>query len=86
MSLFTVSTFRTAGAAAVTQNLFALWNGSDKSMQLLELLFQMDCTAVLTSVMPLMLGVVVNIAAPTTGSNPATNHYFVQCLWQESRD
>jgi hypothetical protein len=177
MPLYTAATFRTVGSAAVAQNLFSIWNGSADFISLLQLTFQMDCTAVLTSVMPMIKcslvdeapgagidlekcrysgmrlasdplvvakgeasvdggsrtaltgtpgetvwqqygmrmhtnvgqvlgadnhllpkesarlplvirknqGIIVNVVAPTGASNPATNHYFVQALWRESR-
>ena len=171
MAQFSVATFRTVGAAALTQNLFSIWNGSDKVVRIQQLIMQMDATVVLTAVMPLIKtsrvsvapdagvtltkvaydagnpvsesllivkgecsvdggtrtaltgtpdavlwqqygfrlhtavgqvlgtdnkllpspivlrrdqGLIVHIVAAATTSNPATNSYFVQCLWEES--
>ena len=171
MAQFSVATFRTIGAAALTQNLFSIWNGSSKIVRIQQLIMEMDAIAVLTGVMrliktsrvaaapgagitltkvsydsgnslsesllvvkgecsvdggsrtaitgtpgdvlwqqysmrihtlvgqvlgndnillpePLTLrkdqGLVVHIVAAATASNPATNSYHVQCLWDES--
>jgi hypothetical protein len=53
---FSVATFRTLGAAATTQNLFSLENtaGSAVTVKIRRLLVQMDATAALTAVMPLI--------------------------------
>lgn len=53
---FSVATFRTLGAAATTQTIFSLENtaGSAVTVKLRRLLVQMDATAALTAVMPLI--------------------------------
>ena len=55
MSLFSACTFRTLGAAAVTQNIFTLENAADSGcyVRVRRMVFQMDATAALTAVMPL---------------------------------
>jgi hypothetical protein len=55
MSYFSAVTFRTLGAATLTQNLFTLENGagSGRTVKVRRLVLQMDATAVLTAVMPL---------------------------------
>jgi hypothetical protein len=178
MSTYSTNTFRITGDAALTQNLFSIFtNASNEVIKIRQLIFQMDCTAVLTTVMPIVRvsrittaptggniltktrwntritnsnagvvargqsvsdggtktnivstpgdtiwqqygtrthtavgqivspdnyilplvtdgnpfilnknqGLLVHIVAPTTGSNPTTNNYFVSCLWDEIR-
>ncbi len=55
MSYHSAATFRTLGAAATAQNLFTIRNG-DASLvvRVRRLVMQMDATAVLTAVMPLV--------------------------------
>jgi hypothetical protein len=176
MPTFSTATFRTIGAAATTQNVFSIFNsGSNRVVRVRRLVMQMDATAVLTAVMPIVKtsligtaptggvvmaknawdtslaashaditirgevsadggsrtalvgtpgnvlwqqygmrlhtavgqvlgidnnvlssitenfpvvlrsgqGLIVNIVAAAAASNPATNHYFVQCAWDE---
>jgi hypothetical protein len=176
MATFSAATFRTIGAAATAQNLFSIWNGgANRIVRIRRLVMQMDATAVLTAVMPIVKtsrvasapgagitltkvswdtadaashadivvkgevsadggtrtaltgtpgsvlwqqygmrlhtavgqvlgidnnvlssitegipvvlraneGLMVHIVAAATASNPATNHYFVQCAWDE---
>lgn len=176
MSTFSAATFRTVGAAATTQNLFSIFNsGTSRVVRIRRLVMQMDATAVLTAVMPIVKtsrvtaapgagvtltkvawdtadtashadivvkgevssdggsrtaltgtpgdilwqqygmrlhtavgqvlgidnnvlasitetipvvlrenqGLIVHIVAAATASNPNTNHYFVQCAWDE---
>jgi hypothetical protein len=176
MPTYSAATFRTVGNAAATQNLFSIFNtGTNRIVRVRRLVFQMDATAVLTGVMPLIKtsrittntggglvatkvawdtaggdshadisvrqevsadggtrtamtgtpgdvlwqqygmrlhtavgqvlgidnnvlsaitenfpvvlrqneGLVVHILASAAASNPATNHYFVQCVWDE---
>lgn len=176
MATFSTATFRTAGAAATTQNYFSIFNaGVNRVVRIRRLTLQMDATAVLTAVMPIFKasrvtaapgagvtlaktawdtaggashaditvkgensadggartaltatpsgvlwqqygfrlhtavgqvlgldnnvltsitesfpvvlrqneGIVVHCVAAATTSNPATNHYFVQCAWDE---
>lgn len=174
MAMFSAATFRILGAAATTQNFFTILNtGTDRVVRVKRMVFQMDATALLTAVMPIVScsritaasngtvlgkvpwdnvathatvvvrganasdggaasaitatpgvamwrqfgfrmhtvvgqvlgidnnvltsiteetpvvlrqneGLVVSIVAAATGSNPATNHYFVQCAWDEA--
>jgi len=174
MGMHSAATFRTLGTAAVAQNLFVIYNTTSAQTVLVRrLVMQMDATAVLTAVMPIiktcriasysggqalskidwgattssaavqlvgtntvdggtataitatpgdtlwqqygmrchtlvgqilgvdnnvlsaisetypvMLGVgqglLVHIVAAATGSNPATNHYFIECAWEET--
>jgi hypothetical protein len=53
---FSAATFRTAGAAATTHNLFTLENatGSGRVVRIKRLIVQLDATATLTAVMPLV--------------------------------
>lgn len=174
MSYHSAATFRTLGAAATAQNFFTIMNGdASRVVRVRRLVFQMDATAVLTAVMPIIKtcrisaasggtaltkvdwdtsaasdadvvcrgatasdggsataitatpgttlwqqfgmrlhtavgqvlapdnnslsiicestpvilrpgeGLLVHIVAAATSSNPATNHYFVQCVWTE---
>jgi hypothetical protein len=175
MPTFSSATFRTIGAAATTQNLFSIFNGgTNRIVRVRRLVMQMDATAVLTGVMPIVKtsrvtaapgagitmtkvawdtadsshadivvkgeastdggartaitgtpgavlwqqygmrlhtavgqvlgidnnvltsitdtfpvvlrqneGLIVHILASAAASNPATNHYFVQCAWDE---
>lgn len=67
MPTFSTATFRTIGAAAVAQNLFSIWNnGASRVVRIRRLVMQMDATAVLTAVMPLIKTSRV-IAAPGAG-------------------
>jgi hypothetical protein len=174
MSMHSAATFRTLGAAATAQNLFVIRNtGATRVVNVRRLVVQMDATAVLTAVMPIIKccrisaasggtaltkvdwggtashadivvlganasdggtataitatpsvtlwqqygmrlhtavgqvlgldnnvlsaisenypvrlgngeGLLVHIVAAATASNPATNHYFVQCAWEET--
>jgi len=55
MATFSAATFRNPGAAATTQNLFSIWNGgANRIVRIRRLVMQMDATAVLTSVMPIV--------------------------------
>jgi hypothetical protein len=55
MTTFSAATFRTLGAAATTHNLFAIMNtGSARIVSVRRLVMQMDATAVLTAVMPII--------------------------------
>jgi hypothetical protein len=175
MPTFSSATFRTVGNAATSQNLFAIFNsGANRVVRVRRLVMQMDATAALTAVMPIIKtsrivsaptaiaavkvawdttasshadilvrqtassdggaltaitgstigdvvwqqygmrlhtavgqvlgidnnvlsaitetypvvlrqneGLIVHIVAAATTSNPATNHYFVQCAWDE---
>jgi hypothetical protein len=174
MSYHSCASFRTLGAAATTQNFFTIMNGdASKVVRVRRMTMQMDATAALTAVMPLVKtcrissasggtaltkvdwdsnsasdadvvcrgatasdgggataitatpgttlwqqygmrlhtavgqvlgsdnnmlsiicentpvvlrpgeGLLVHIVAAATSSNPATNHYFVQCAWTE---
>jgi len=176
MPTFSAASFRTVGAAAVAQNLFSIFNsGANRVVRIRRLVMQMDATAVLAVVMPIIKtsritaaptggvvlaqvpwdtsggtshadvvargecsvdggtrtalvstpgdilwqqygmrlhtavgqvlgidnnvlsaisesfpvvlrsgqGLVVHVVAAATTSNPATNHYFVQCAWDE---
>jgi hypothetical protein len=174
MSMHSAASFRTLGAAATAQNFFTIMNtGATRVVTVRRLVMQMDCTAVLTTFMPIMKtcriaaasggtvlskvdwgttashadivvrgatasdggaataitatagatmwqqfgmrlhtavgqvqgidnnvltgisenypvrlgngeGLLVHIVAAATSSNPATNHYFVQCAWEET--
>jgi hypothetical protein len=174
MGMHSAATFRTLGTAAVAQNLFVIYNTTSAQTVLVRrLVMQMDATAVLTAVMPIIKtcriasysggqalskidwgattssaavqlvgtniadggaataitatpgatlwqqygmrmhtlvgqvqgidnnvvsgitenypirlgvgqGLLVHIVAAATTSNPATNHYFVQCAWEET--
>jgi len=65
------ATFRTVGAAATTQNLFTIENtaGSAVLVGVRSLVMQLDATAVLTAVMPLVK--TTRIAIPTGGTTLA---------------
>lgn len=53
--LFSAATFRTIGSAGTPQTIFTIQNGdATKLVYVRRLLIQMDATAVLTAVMPLM--------------------------------
>ena len=56
MAYFSAATFRTLGTAATTQTLFTLENttGSTRVVNIRRLLVQLDATATLTNVMPLI--------------------------------
>lgn len=55
MSMHSAASFRTLGNAATTQNLFVIYNTSPtKIVDVRRLVMQMDATAVLTAVMPLV--------------------------------
>lgn len=67
MGMFSTATFRTIGSAATTQNLFSIWNGgTNRVVRIRRLVMQMDATAVLTSVMPLVKACRIAVA-PTGG-------------------
>jgi hypothetical protein len=74
MSLFTAASFRTIGAAAVAQNIFSIWNGSSNPIHIMGLEFQMDATAVLTGVMPIVRSSIIT-DAPTDGIVIAKDKY-----------
>jgi hypothetical protein len=174
MSMHSCATFRTLGNAATTQNFFVIRNtGANRIVEVRRLVMQMDATAVLTAVMPIIRtcrisaasggtaltkvdwgtvashsdvvvlggnasdggaataitatagatlwqqygmrmhtlvgqvlgpdnnvitsisenfpvrlgngeGLLVHIVAAAAASNPATNHYFLQCAWEET--
>ena len=68
MARFMSASFRTVGNALVTQNLFTIWNGgSNRVVRVERLMYQMDATAVLTAVMPLVKTSRIT-AAPTAGT------------------
>jgi hypothetical protein len=55
MATFSAATFRNPGAAATTQNLFSIFNsGTNRVVRIRRLVMQMDATAVLTAVMPIV--------------------------------
>jgi len=55
MSYHSAASFRTLGAAATAQNFFTILNGhASKVVRVRRMTFQMDATAVLTAVMPIM--------------------------------
>jgi hypothetical protein len=55
MSMHSAAGFRTLGAAAVAQNLFAIFNTTGAvAVDVRRLVVQMDATAVLTAVMPII--------------------------------
>lgn len=55
MAIISAATFRTVGSAGTPQNLFTLMNtGTAVSVNIRRLVMQMDATAVLASVMPLI--------------------------------
>lgn len=55
MSTHSAATFRIIGAAATTQNLFSIFNGgANRIVRIRRLVMQMDATAVLTAVMPII--------------------------------
>jgi hypothetical protein len=67
MPTYSTTTFRTIGAAATTQNLFSIWNGgANRIVRIRRLVMQMDCTAVLTGVMPIIKTSRIS-SAPTSG-------------------
>jgi len=67
MPTFSAASFRTIGNAAVAQSLFSIWNnGANRVVRVRRLVMQMDATAVLTAVMPLVKTSRV-IAAPGAG-------------------
>lgn len=67
MSIISAATFRTVGAAATTHNLFTIYNTSTKVVRLRRLVMQMDATALLTAVMPLVKTTRITVA-PTGGT------------------
>jgi hypothetical protein len=55
MSMHSAATFRMVGAAATTQNFLTIVNGgANRIVEVRRLVFQMDATAVLTAVMPIV--------------------------------
>jgi hypothetical protein len=63
MPTFSTATFRTIGSAATTQNVFSIFNsGSNRVVRVRRLVMQMDATAVLTGVMPLIKTSIVGTA------------------------
>jgi hypothetical protein len=71
MSTFSVATFRIPGSAATPQNLFSIFNsGTAKVVRIRRLVMQMDATAVLTGVMPIIKTSRIT-SAPTGGATPA---------------
>jgi len=68
MARFMSASFRTIGNAATTQNLLTIFNsGTNRLVRVERLVFQMDATAVLTAVMPLIKTSRIS-AAPTAGT------------------
>jgi ribosomal protein L27 len=71
MSTFSCATFRIPGAAATAQNLFTIFNsGTNRVVRIRRLVMQMDATAVLTAVMPIVKTSRIT-TAPTGGGTPA---------------
>jgi hypothetical protein len=63
MPAFSAATFRTVGNAATTQNIFSIFNaGTNRVVRIRRLVMQMDATAVLTAVMPLVKTSIVTTA------------------------
>jgi len=78
MPTFSSATFRTLGAAATTQNLFSIFNsGTNRVVRVRRLVMQMDATAVLTAVMPL-----VKTSRVTTA--PGGGTALTQVAWDTS--
>lgn len=72
---FSAATFRTIGSAASPQNLMTIQNGdATKLVYVRRLLFQMDATAVLTSVMPI-------IKCSRTTDVPSAGNVLAKCLF-----
>lgn len=67
MSIISTATFRTIGSAAALQNLFTIYNASADVIRVRRLVMQMDATALLTSVMPLVKTTRITVA-PTGGT------------------
>jgi hypothetical protein len=68
MSIISTATFRTVGNAATTHNLFTIYNtDATVVVRLRRLVMQMDATAVLTAVMPLVKTTRITVA-PTGGT------------------
>jgi hypothetical protein len=67
MSIISTATFRTVGTAAAAHNLFAIYNTSTSVVRVRRMVMQMDATAVLTAVMPLIKTSRIT-AAPTGGT------------------
>lgn len=94
MARFSVATFRTIGNAATTQNLFTIWNGgTNRIVNIERLTFQMDATAVLTSVMPLVKSSRIS-SAPSGGTTltktlwdtGVSSHSDISCLGATASD
>ncbi len=67
MPAFSAATFRTVGNAATTQNIFSIFNaGTNRIVRVRRLVMQMDATAVLTAVMPIVKTSIVT-SAPAAG-------------------
>jgi uncharacterized membrane protein len=67
MSYHSAATFRTLGAAATAQNLFTIYNGhASKVVRVRRCVFQMDATAALTAVMPIIKTCRVSAASAGT--------------------
>ena len=67
MGIISAASFRTVGNAAATQNLFSIRNSGNKIVTIRRLVMQMDVTAVLVSVMPLIKACRIS-DAPTGGT------------------
>jgi hypothetical protein len=71
MSTFSCATFRIPGSVATLQNLFTIFNsGTNRVVRIRRLVMQMDATAVLTAVMPIVKTSRIT-TAPTGGATPA---------------
>ena len=78
MPTFSAATFRTIGSAAVAQNLFSIWNnGTNRIVRVRRLVMQMDATAVLTAVMPLIKTSRVAVA-------PGAGITLTKAVWDSS--
>ena len=78
MPTFSAATFRTIGSAATTQNLFSLWNnGANRVVRIRRIVMQMDATAVLTAVMPL-------IKTSRVASAPGAGITLTKAVWDSS--
>jgi hypothetical protein len=95
MSNFSCATFRIPGNAATTHNLFSIFNsGTNRVVRVRRLVMQMDATAVLTAVMPIVKTSRIT-TAPTGGAVVpqvqwdtalATSHADVVCRGGASAD
>jgi len=75
MGTFSAATFRTIGNAATTQQLMSIFNsGANRIVILRKIIFLMDATALLTSVMPLVS--VGRITANTGGGLPCSKQQW----------